>query len=145
MNNKDKISGGQVLPLYCCSQSTVLNKMNEFSFCFVLLQQDYYHLGLFQQIRDRTCLYYSCLHGRKVVCCSISSLTVWRQKLSLSAPGCIRQTQYRFHPQQISNVERSVGWALPVCYLCNCLGNIAWPCEGLICLLQVQGKSVGRF
>lgn len=53
MNNKDKISGGQVLPLYCCSQSTVLNKMNEFSFGFGLLQQDYYHLGLIQQTVDR--------------------------------------------------------------------------------------------
>lgn len=53
MNNKDKISGGQVLPLYCCSQSTVLNKMNEFSFGFVLLQQDYYHLGLIQQTVDK--------------------------------------------------------------------------------------------
>lgn len=52
MNNKDKISGGQVLPLYCCSQYRVLNKMNEFSFGFMLLQQDYYHLSLIQQIVD---------------------------------------------------------------------------------------------
>lgn len=53
MNNKDKISGGQVLQLYCCSRSTVLNKMNEFCFGFVFLQQDYSHLGLIQQIVDR--------------------------------------------------------------------------------------------
>lgn len=50
---KDKISGGQVLPLYCRSQCRVLNKTNEFSFGFVLLQQDYYHLGLIQQTVDR--------------------------------------------------------------------------------------------
>lgn len=53
MNNKDKIIGGQVLPLYCCSQSMVLNKMDEFSFGFVLLQQDYYCLGLIQKIVDK--------------------------------------------------------------------------------------------
>lgn len=31
----------------------VLNKMDEFSFVFVLLQQDYYRLGLIQKIADK--------------------------------------------------------------------------------------------
>lgn len=31
----------------------VLNKMDEFSFVFVLLQQDYYRLGLIQKIVDK--------------------------------------------------------------------------------------------
>lgn len=53
MNNKDKIIGGQVLPLYCCSQSIALNKMDEFSFGFVLLLKDYYHLDLIQKIVDK--------------------------------------------------------------------------------------------
>lgn len=53
MNNKDKIIGGQVLPLYCCSQSMVLNKTDAFSFGFVLLQQDYSCLDLIQKIVDK--------------------------------------------------------------------------------------------